>query len=177
MTRTRAGSNAGRPKASRRNGAVSLEFLFGVIILTLLTFAVVEYGIMMLCRHTAAQAATLAAREAAKMPTAATADVAVQATVTGLMGPMHQLPLQPGVNGSGIVVILEYGLDAPIETGDPTLFAASVPPANALTAEDVRVTVFSDMTAGPMINALSAFGADLNLVGRVFRTTSVCQKE
>lgn len=177
MIRFRAARGAGRRKVARRNGAVSLEFLFGVILLTLLTLAVVEYGILMLCRHTAAQAATLAAREAAKMPDAASANAAAEATVDGLLGPLHQLPLQPGVPGSGVVLIIEYGLVAPIETGDPNLFAASDPPNHPLTAQDVRVTVFCDMTAGPMINALSAFGSQLNLFGKVFRTTSVCQKE
>lgn len=173
----RSRRDAGRHTAARRRGAVSLEFIFGVMILTLLTWGIVEYGVLMLCRHSVAQAATLAAREAAKMPDDVTANVAAQDTVTGVLQPLHQLPLQPGVGDSGVVLILEYGDDPVQETGDPNLFAVSDPPANPLTPADVRVTVCVDMTAGPMINALSIFGSGSSYLGKVFRATAVCQKE
>jgi Flp pilus assembly protein TadG len=158
--------------ARRRRGAVTLEFIIALPILVIVTLALVQYGVLLLVQQAVTHAATIGAREAAKG-----ADVvATAASVSNVLSGTHGITISDTA-GSGAKVLLESSDNLAIVTetefGDPDLTCN--PPAPALGANEVRVTVCLSLTSKPLLNVLAAYG--LSFSGKRFEISALAKKE
>jgi Flp pilus assembly protein TadG len=173
-----------RPGKTRpRRGAITLEAILTLPVLVIVVLAAIQFGIVMLVREAVSQAAIVAAREAAKEANLPNpnelddANTAVLNAVNTILGVFCLAvdPTSTDVN-SDTKVILEFGVEPPIVTGDPGLLCS--PPSSPLVAADeVRVTVCVEMTAGPMLNLLKAFDSNLDVSSLHFQSSAHVKKE
>jgi hypothetical protein len=146
----------------RRRGGITLEAIVVLLILLISTLAVFQFGFAMVVRQATAQAATVAAREAAKG-----ADVAELSDIIDAVFQAHDIRV-----GDGAGFILEDGLLPPIMQGDVT---CTLPDSPAVGADEVRVTVCVAMDRRPFINPLATVGA--SFTGKTFQATSLVKFE
>ncbi len=147
----------------KRRGAVTLEFIIGVLVLVIATFAIMQLGITAIVSYGISHAATVAAREAGKG-----ADIADLEDVVEYVLAPYNLTV-----GSSLVVILEdpsFVLPQRAGTLD-----CDPPASPALMVDTVRVTVCVRLDTAPFVNLLSVFGIDIS--DRCIRASSVVNKE
>jgi len=153
----------------RRPGFSAIELVLVLVVLILATFVSIQFGIALIVKQTVAQAATVAAREAAKGATPKELECIIERVLAG-----HQIQL--GASAS-------YLLERPAAVVNPQTLAlptgGSLPcpqPANpALLGNDVRVTVCVSLTAHPILNILEMYGVDFT--GRTFHISAVAKRE
>lgn len=178
------GRNANPIRARRRlvrQGAVTLEFILVMPIIVVITWAVFQYGILLLVRQSVTHAATVAAREAGKGE-----PIDVLGRVVDNVLVVHCLDIADDdgdpIPNSGMQVVLE--------TGDPNGGAALVqsfgdgsldcdPPDDPeVQPDEVRVTVCVDLTKPPICNFLFNFGlTELTFQGKRLEISSLVKKE
>jgi len=151
-------------KRNRRKGLSTLEMILVLPILLLVTFAGIEFGVLLLVRQAVSHAATVAAREAAKGADMDDLEIVIEK----VLGP-HDIK---------IGCCASFVLEDPSAT-DPVqqsgTFACTHPPVPCLDPDEVRVTVCIDMGKRPCLNALKSFGLDLS--GRRMAASSFAKKE
>jgi hypothetical protein len=164
--RTAARRARARRHAARR-GVQTLELILVLPILVIATLAIFQFGMLAAAQQGVTHAAITGAREAAKR----TDIVTVRDTVDAILTP-YDIAIS-NAPGSGTKVMLEDGLNPPVEYGDPLLDCYANGPA--LVAGEVRVTVCILTSVAKVPDALSTFG--FSLAGRRFEISSVTRKE
>lgn len=165
---------ARRPRrAAHRRAASTLQVILALPVLVIATLAVFEFGVLVVIQQAVTTAATEGARAAAKENNVADANAAAVAAVNGVLL-VHNLMIIDGDPASDTRMALEFGLAAPVDTGDPGL-ACTPPVSPVLAANEVRVTVCVDLTTAPLLNFLSSFGFDLT--GKRFEISSHAGRE
>ena len=168
-------------RTSMRRGSVTLEFILVTPIIIILTWAVFQYGILLLVQQSVTHAAAVAAREAGK---GEPIDVIGRVVDNVLM--VHCLDIADE-NGDPIA---DSGMRVLLETGDPMGGPATVesfgdasvecdPPDDpAVQPDEVRVTVCLDLTKPPICNFLLNFGlTELTFEGKRLVISSLVKKE
>jgi hypothetical protein len=140
-----------------------------LVVLILATFVSIQFGIALIVKQTVAQAATVAAREAAKGATPQELECVIERVLAG-----HQITL-----GSQASYLLERPAPVinPLTLALPTGGTLACPPpaTPAVMGNDVRVTVCVSLTAHPILNILEMYGVDFT--GRTFTISAVAQRE
>ncbi len=159
----------------KRRAASTLEIILVLPVLLIASLAIFEFGVLMVLQQTVTTAATEGARAAAREPTAAAANQSALLAVNRVLR-VHRL----FVDGSAVPdpnsdtrMVLEYGVMAPIYSGDPGVDC--FPPDPVMTAADVRVSVCVSLTKSPLLNLLSAFGFDL--AGKRLEIAAMARRE
>lgn len=167
-----------RPVRARRGGAIALEFLIAFPVLVIATLAVVEFGILLVVRHTVTAAAIDGARHAGQA--GATTDTTA-ARVRAVLR-VHGLdfdPDLPATAGHGGARVVVEASDSALagERGNAAIPCDPTGPSPA--ADEVRVTVCVPVTnaAGsrPVPNWLAPFG--ISLSGRTFAVSALARRE
>lgn len=175
-------SNALRARRNTaRRGSITLEFILVTPIIIVLTWAVFQYGILLLVRQSVTHAATVAAREAGKGE-----PIDVIGRVVDNVLIVHCLDIADE-NGDPIP---NSGMRVLLETGDPlggsplvqSFGDASVvcdaPDGPDVQPDEVRVTVCIDLSKPPMCNFLFNFGlTELTFEGKRLVISSLVKKE
>ena len=155
-----------RIRAARRRGVSTFESILVLVVLIIASFAAFQFGLALIVKQTVSHAATVAAREAAKL-SPATADELV--CVVNRIFQEYRMQIGPDVS----LVLEDPTAVIPI---DPRGGLPCVPPATpVLDNDEVRVTVCVSLTAGPFVNILKFYGIDYT--GRTFEISSVATKE
>jgi hypothetical protein len=154
-------SSVRRPRSATcgRRGLVVLELLFVVPVLFVLLIAAVAYGRVLTVRCGVTQAATVAAREAAKGGNVW--DVAK--AVNGVLA--AQGIAISDRRGSGTKVILQDGCGSLSEYGDPGMTYAKPPviqPDEVLTTVWVKTTAKKIDMKSPVVDSLGGLGSVLH---------------
>ncbi len=132
-----------------------------LVVLILATFASLQFGIALIVKQTAAHAATVAAREAAK-----------GASLSDLQSDIERVLAGHGIQiGPDAAFVLENPLPQPKQG----TLACTPPAIPALDGDEVRVTLCVSLTAHPILNILQTYGIDFT--GRVFTISSVTTRE
>ena len=132
-----------------------------LVVLMIATFASLQFGIALIVKQTAAQAATVAAREAAK-----------GANVADLKSDIERVLAGHGIKiGADAAFVLENPLPQPKQG----TLACTPPTSPALDGDEVRVTLCVSLTAHPILNILEAYGIDFT--NRDFTISSVTTRE
>lgn len=140
-----------------------------LIVLILATMVSFQFGIALLVKQAVAQAATVAAREAAK-ENPATPDELEEIIERILAG--YQIQLGP--QASFVLenpALVEHNGQLP--TRGTLAFTPPVSPS--LDSDEVRVTVCVSLSVHPILNILQNYGIDFT--GRKFTISSVATKE
>lgn len=152
-------SLAGRP----RRGVSTIELIMVLVVLILATFVTFQFGIALIVKQAVAHAATVAAREAAKLNPADLTEL--QCDIDHVLAG-HQIAI--GTNAS---FVLENPVAQP-QQGAPTCIPPALP---VLDDDEVRVTICVNLTAHPILNILQDYGIDYT--GRTFTISAVATKE
>jgi hypothetical protein len=132
-----------------------------LVVLILATFVSLQFGLALIVKQTAAQAATVAAREAGKGADLADLKSDIERVLAG-----HGITI-----GADAAFVLENPLPQPKQG---TL--ACTPPASpVLDGDELRVTLSVSLTAHPILNILKVYGIDFT--GREFTISSVTTRE
>ena len=178
----RGKSNHASParRASTRRGSVTLEFILVTPILIVVTWAVFQYGILLLVRQSVTHAAAVAAREAGKGE-----PIGVIGRVVDNVLSVHCIDITADngdeIDDSGIRVLLETGaaMGPPVldSFGDATVLCEP-PDGPDVQPDEVRVTICLDLTKPPMCNFLFNFGlTELTFEGKRLVISSLVKKE
>ncbi len=155
-----------RFRTARRRGVSTFESILVLVVLIIASFAAFQFGLALIVKQTVSHAATVAAREAAKV------------------SPADADELICVVNRILQEYRLEIGDDMSLVLEDPTALVPidqrgtfpCVPPATpVLDPDEVRVTICLSLTSGPFVNILKFYGIDFT--GRTFEISSVATKE
>ncbi len=157
LTEDRVASRlTGRPMRNRR-GSVTLEAILVIPILFITTLAVGQFFITSLVQ----QAALNASIEGAKVASKGGDADEVRDAVNEVLATVN---VSIGTKAS---VIRETMAGLPEQRGT---YTCTSPASPGLAADEIRVTVCIDMTAAPLLNALSSFG--VNLTGKSLTTST-----
>ena len=146
-----------------RRGFSTVELVMVLVVLILATFVTFQFGIALIVKQAVAHAATVAAREAAKVNPADLMELEcdIERILEG-----HQITMGP--NASFI-----------LENPDPQMQVGTLPcmpPATpVLDADEVRVTICVSLTAHPILNILKDYGIDFT--GKSFTISAVATRE
>jgi hypothetical protein len=156
-------------RRENRRGFSAIELITVLVVLILATFVSLQFGIALIVKQAAAEASTVAAREAAKVNPA---DPDELTTIIERVLAGHQITI-----GSNASFVLEN--PAPVLNGGllPTrgTLPCTPPITPVLDGDEVRVTVCVSMTAHPILNILQMYGIDYT--GRMFSISSVATRE
>jgi hypothetical protein len=167
-------------KGKSRRGGVVLELILVTPIIVAALVGGLEYGMLNITQAGVTHAATVAAREAAKLnPSDDIVLGEVVGEVNAVLG-TYGIVLSDTA-GSGTKLVIEDGLNlgSPLVFGDPGL--ACPPPAGpSLNLDEVRVTLCIEFSAtklngAPVINAFDLCGFTFD--GKRFHISSVVKKE
>jgi hypothetical protein len=139
-----------------RRGSVTLEAILVIPILFITTLAVGQFFIASLVH----QAAVNASIEGVKVASKGGDADAVRDAVNEVLSPVN---LAIGTEAS----VIRETMALSEQRGTYTCAAPASP---MLAADEVRVTICIDMTAAPMLNALSSFG--VTMTGKTLSTSS-----
>lgn len=132
-----------------------------LVVLILATFVSLQFGLALIVKQAAAQAATVAAREAGKGASLADLKADIEQVLSG-----HGIKI-----GADAAFVLENPLPQPKQGA-----LACTPPASpALDGDEVRLTLCVSLTAHPILNILQTFGVDFT--GRDFTISAVTTRE
>ena len=158
-----------------------MELILVTPIIVIITWAVFQYGILLLVQQSVTHAAAVAAREAGKGE-----PIEVIGQVVDNVLVVHCLDIADD-NGNPIA---NSGMRVLLETGDPMGGAAMIesfgdasvecepPNGPAVQPDEVRVTVCLDLTKPPVCNFLLNFGlTDLTFEGKRLVISSLVKKE
>ena len=140
------------PKYRRldRRGVLTVEALFVIPIMLLVTIAIIEFGILLSIQHSVTLAAMKGAREAGKG-----ADIS---ELTGIVN--EKLAPHNLIVGTAVAVRLEDpATSTDIKVGDPD--CDPLPGAEAIDPGDIRVTVCVNTTSLPLMGQLDSLGFSL----------------
>jgi hypothetical protein len=146
-----------------RRGVATVELVMVLIVLILATFVTFQFGIALIVKQAVAHAATVAAREAAKVNPAGLVELRddIERVLAG-----HQIVMGPNAS-----FILENP-SPQMQVGD----LVCMPPATpVLDADEVRVTICVSLTAHPILNILENYGIDFT--GKTFTISAVATRE
>jgi hypothetical protein len=148
---------------SKRRGFTSIELITVMIVLILATFVSVQFGIALIIKQAVSHAATVAAREAAKVNPADLdeLEVIIERVFEG-----HQIKIGPDAS---------FVLEDPLPQPPRGTLPCSPPLTPVLDPDEVRVTVCVSLTAHPILNILSHYGIDYT--GKQFTISSVVTRE
>ncbi len=146
-----------RRATNGRRGFQVLELSFAVPVLALVLLATVQFGRTMMIRSSLTQAATLAAREAAKG-----GDIADVAQAVNCVLAVHGIAIT-GQPGSATKLVLQEEGRAPAQFGDPNLNVAA---ATAVRHGEILATVWIDPSAR-RTDGRSLFAPGFDLLGRI----------
>jgi hypothetical protein len=133
-----------------RRGALTVEALFIIPIILLITIAIIEFGILLSIQHSVVLSAMKGAREAGKG-----ADIDDLVVIVNEKLAPHNLAV-----GTSVAVRLEdLAASTDVQQGDPA--CNPLPSTPGLQAGDVRVTVCVNTTSLPLMNQLNDFGFSL----------------
>ncbi len=132
----------------KRRGAVTVEAILVIPILFIATLAIGQFFIASLVHQSALSAAT----DGAKVAAAGGDADAVRDKVNEVLSSVNLSV------GTQVAMLRETS----VLTETRGTFACTAPASPTLAADEVRVTVCVDMTASPMLNALSAFGVSVS---------------
>lgn len=159
-----------RHRAQRR-GVYTIELIMVLVVLILATFVSVQFGIALIVKQAVAHAATVAAREAAKVNPADPDELKaiIERVLAG-----HQIVL-----GSEASYVLENPLPVVnnVTLTLPTRGTLVCPPpaTPVLDPDEVRVTVCVSLTIHPILNILQDYGIDFT--GKKFAISAVATRE
>ena len=168
-------------RVSTRRGSVTLEFILVAPILIILTWAVFQYGVLLLVHQAVTHAATVAAREAGKGE-----PIDVIGRVVDHVLVVHCLDIADDngdpIPNSGIRVLLETGdpLGGPpiVDSFGDVNVVCEAPDGPPVQPDEVRVTVCLDISKSPICNFLFQFGlVELTLEGKRLEISSLVKKE
>ena len=146
-----------------RRAVTTIELVLVLVVLILATLVTFQFGFALIVKQAVAHAATVAAREAAKLNPADLDEL--QCDIDHVLAG-HQIPI--GTNAS---FVLEN--PAPqTQRGVPTCTPPALP---VLDDDEVRVTICVNLTAHPILNILQDYGIDYT--GRTFTISAVATKE
>jgi hypothetical protein len=148
-------------RRQQRRGVSAIELILVLVVLILATFASLQFGIALVVKQTVAQAASVAAREAAKGASVAELTSDIETVLAG-----HGIKI-----GTDASFVLENPLPQPKQGS----LACSPPASPALDGDEVRVTLCVSLTAHPILNILKVYGIDFT--GRDFRISAVTTRE
>lgn len=159
-----------RSAGRSRVGASTLEAIVALPIAIIVTFAIFQFGILMIVQQTVTRAAIEAASAGALESNVTDANTAAIAAANDVLA-VHNLSIDSTSTDttSDTKLLLEYGTSIAIETGDPGL-TCSAPSSPTLTATDIRATVCLDLEKSPLQNFLSSFG--FNVTGKRLEISS-----
>jgi len=151
-----------------RRGVTSIELILVMIVLILATFVSLQFGIALVVKQTVAQAATVAAREAAKGADPDELEEVIERVLAG-----HQIVLGP--DASFVLEdpdpVLGPGMVLPTRGTHPC-----TPPATpVIDGDEVRITICVSLTVHPILNILEDYGIDYS--GRSFTISAVATRE
>jgi hypothetical protein len=144
-----------RSAARGRRGLVVLELLFAVPVLFVLLIAAIAYGQVLMVRCGVTQAATVAAREAAKGGNVWDVAKAVNRVLAA-----HGVAIS-GRRGSGTKVILQDGSGRLSEYGDPGMTYVKRPvtgPDEVLTIVWIKTTAKKMDMKSPIVGSFGGLG-------------------
>ena len=147
----------------QRRGVYTIELITVLFVLILATFVSFQFGIFLIVKQAVAHAATVAAREAAKINPATIPELEaiIERVLQG-----HQI-----VVGNNLSFVVENPAPQPLQGTLPC-----TPPATpVLDGDEVRVTVCLSMTAHPILNILQVYGVDYS--GRTCSISAVATRE
>ncbi len=140
-------------------------------ILLAVSIATIQFGIAMVVTQAVSHAATVGAREAAKMANMGAPGVdmdEVEQVVSAVLA-THALIIGPDAS-----VVVEDPT-APVPIAQRGTFPCTPPATPAIHPTEVRVTVCVDLSARPFLNALTSIGIDF--AGKRFQASSLAKKE
>ncbi len=156
-----------RIRTARRRGVSTFESILVLVVLIIASFAAFQFGLALIVKQTVSHAATVAAREAAKVNPA---DADELICVVNRILQEYRLEIGPDVS----LILEDPTAVVPIEErGNPALCDPPVTPVIDL--DEVRVTVCVSLTGGPFVNILKFYGIDF--AGRTFEISSLATKE
>jgi hypothetical protein len=146
-----------------RRGVSTVELVMVLTVLILATFVTFQFGIALIVKQAVAHAATVAAREAAKVNPADLAELEcdIERILAGFQITM----------GDKASFVLERPSPQPQVGTLPCM-----PPATpVLDSDEVRVTICVSLTAHPILNILENYGIDFT--GKTFTISAVATRE
>lgn len=148
-------------RSPSRRGAITIEALLVIPLLTIATFAVFQFVGTLAVEQAVSYAATAGAREAAKNATNVEIEAAVEAALA---------PYQIALGADATAVIERFG-SPDVQLGTLAL----TPAAPALLVGEVRVTVGVDLGAAPLSRLMATFGLDFST--RQYQSSSLARLE
>ncbi len=171
-----------RKSLRTRRGVSTLEMLLAFPVLLIASFAIFQFGVVMVVHQTAAEAVNEGARAAARESNPIAAREASVAAVNRVLA-VHGLAVTPAAavaaSGSGVHFALEYPTGAVVavqEAGDSAV-TCSLPAVPMLTPldRDVRATLCVSLAKAPLLNLLPSFGFDA--MGKQLHISAMAGKE
>ncbi|MDA1053222.1 MAG: pilus assembly protein [Planctomycetota bacterium] len=146
---------------SARSGVSTLEAIVALPIVIIVTFAIFQFGILMVVQQTVTRATIEAARAASQESTATAANIAAIAAANDVLA-VHNLTIDSSSTDttSDTKLVLEYGTASAIQTGDPGL-TCTPPSVPTMLTSEIRVTICLDLEKSPLKNSLASFGFSL----------------
>jgi hypothetical protein len=146
-----------------RRGVTTVELVLVLIVLILATFVSFQFGIALIIKQAVAHAATVSAREAAKVNPADLTELEcnIERILAG-----HQITLGPDTS---------FVLENPLPQPQVGTLPCSPPTDPLLDTDEVRVTICVSLTAHPILNILEDYGIDFT--SKTFTISAVATKE
>jgi len=146
-----------------RRAVTTIELVLVLVVLILATLVTFQFGFALIVKQAVAHAATVAAREAAKVNPADLTEL--QCDIEHVLAG-HQIVMGPNAS-----FVLENPLQQPMVGTLP----CSPPATPLLDSDEVRVTICVSLTAHPILNIFENYGIDFT--GKTFTISAVATKE